>query len=29
MTILLSDDDTKRLRGLLRDYLPGLKFEPR
>ena len=27
MDITLSDDDVQILRGLLQDYLPGLKFE--
>jgi len=27
MTLTLSDEDVRILRGLLTDYLPGLKFE--
>ncbi|HMF96921.1 MAG TPA: hypothetical protein VKE96_21630 [Vicinamibacterales bacterium] len=27
MTLTLTDDEVQTLRGLLHDYLPGLKFE--
>jgi len=27
MTLILTDDEVRTLRGLLHDYLPGLKFE--